>query len=260
MRFGICTILENAAAVKASGWDYLEESVQGLLQGLAPDAQWQGAQKAATSPLPVPAGNMLVPASLKITGPNADPDRLRQYIAKVVERAEDVGMKTLVFGSGGARQVPEGFDRDRATQQIIEFARTAAEIAWRRGVIVVIEPLNRQECNIINTVAEAIQYVREVGHPGLACLLDSYHSWIEAEPLNEIEPAVRWIKHVHVADKQGRVPPGESGTADYRPLFRILKAGGYDSLISVEANFPEPDIRAKGAKVLDFLKRQWQEA
>ena len=83
---------------------------------------------------------------------------------------------------------------------------------------------------------------------------------IVTDGLENVASAVRWIKHVHVADKEGRVPPGESGTADYRPLFRILKAGGYDSLISVEANFPEPDIRAKGAKVLDFLKRQWQEA
>ena len=66
--------------------------------------------------------------------------------------------------------------------------------------------------------------------------------------------------HVHVADKLGRVPPGESGNTDYRPLFQILKAGGYDSLISVEGNFPEAMIRERGGRILDFLKQQWQES
>jgi sugar phosphate isomerase/epimerase len=136
----------------------------------------------------------------------------------------------------------------------------AAELAWWRGVTIVVEPLNRRECNIINSVADAMDVVGSVAHPGLACLLDSYHSWVEDEPLDRIAGAVRWIKHVHVADKDGRVPPGESGTSDYRPLLRILKEGGYDGMISVEGNFPEADIRRNGAKVLEFLKRQWQEA
>jgi sugar phosphate isomerase/epimerase len=64
---------------------------------------------------------------------------------------------------------------------------------------------------------------------------------------------------VHVADLQGRVPPGESGKSDYRPLFRILKNAGYEGGISVES----PgwiNYTAAGSRVIAFLKRQWQEA
>jgi sugar phosphate isomerase/epimerase len=249
MKFGICTSLDNAAAVKAAGWDYVEIPAKELLD-----------DRPGKSPLPMPAANMLVPASLKIAGPDADPQRLRDYMSKIVERAANVGMTTLVFGSGFARHVPEGFDRDRAKQQIVEFATTAAEVAWERGVSIVLEPLNRNECNIINTVAEAIAYVKAVRRPGLVCLVDTYHLWLEDEPLENVDAAVRSIKHVHVADKDGRVAPGESGKSDYRPLFRILKRGGYDRMISVEGNFPEPMIRERGKAVLDFLQEQWQEA
>jgi sugar phosphate isomerase/epimerase len=259
MEFGICTSIDNAPAARAAGWDYVEEGVQALLQGLTADEQWQGLAKAKASALPAPAANLLVPASLKITGPDADLDgKLRPYLERVTRRANQVGMQILVFGSGGARNVPDGFDRDRAKQQIIDFARVAAELAGREGVTIVAEPLNRGECNVINSVAEAMEYVRAVDHPNFRCLVDSYHLWLEDEPLENVAAAMPWIAHVHVADKDGRVAPGESGSADYRPLFGVLRRGGYRGRISVEAsNF---DVAAAGQRVLRYLKDQWSAA
>src|SRR5205814_8679089 len=103
MKFGICTSLTNAAAVEAAGWDYVEENVQTLLQGTVADEQWTQDAAAKAAPLPVPAANSLVPASLKITGPTADLAALKKYMTTVLSRAQRVGIKTLVFGSGGAR-------------------------------------------------------------------------------------------------------------------------------------------------------------
>jgi sugar phosphate isomerase/epimerase len=260
MEFGICTSLDNAATLRSTGWDYVEESVQSLLKGQAPDEQWEGLARARSSPLPVPAANLLVPAALKITGPGVDSEALTQYIARVTARAKRVGIEILVFGSGGARNVPEGFDRGQAAKQIKAFLRTCSAAAAKDGVTIVVEPLNRKECNIINSVAEAMQYVSAVAHPNIRCLVDTYHLWLEDEPLENVQRAIGQIAHVHVADREGRVAPGESGKEDYRPLFRILKRGGYDRRISVEGNFPEPAIRERGARVLDYLKRQWQEA
>ena len=67
MKFGICTQLEKAGEVKAAEWDFVEESVQGLFQGLV--ASWAGLTRTLTCPLPIPAANMLVPGQMKITGP-----------------------------------------------------------------------------------------------------------------------------------------------------------------------------------------------
>ena len=256
MRFGICTPLENAAAVKAAGWEFVEESVQGLFQGL--QASWAGLIRTTTCPLSIPSANMLVPAVLKITGPEADLNRLKEYMTRVLERAAQTGTKMLVFGSGGARNVPDGFDRDKAKQQIIDFVKMFAPIAQKNGITVVAEPLNKGECNIINTVSEAMEYVKAVDHPNFKCLVDSYHLWLENEPVANVAENMSWIKHVHLADKDGRVAPGLSGTADYRPLFKALKAGKYEGMISVEAlNF---DIEKEGKGVLEFVKKQWSEA
>ncbi len=259
MKFGICTTIEQAAAAREAGWDYVEESAQGLLQGLEPDdARWTSRDRAAASPLPVLALNMLVPGSLRITGPDVEKERLAAYMRTALRRAEALNIRTIVFGAGGARNVPNGFPRDTATEQITEFVRTSAAIAGDYGATIVIEPLNRGECNIINSVAEAMKYVAAVGRPSLKCLVDSYHFWLEDEPLEDLRVAMPSIRHVHVADRLGRTAPGESGQSDYGPFFRVLKEGGYDGLISVEAR--SFDVASNGRKVLDFLRKQWSEA
>lgn len=258
MQFGICTTTEFASHAKSAGWDFIEESVQGLFEGLQPDDKWTGLARARNCPLPIPSANMLVPGKLKITGPDVDPTQLKNYLQHVFSRADQTNTHTLVFGSSAARNFPEGFDRAKAKQQIIDFLNIAAPIAAAKNITLVVEPLNRKESNIINSIAEAMEYVRALNHPNIQCLLDTYHFWLESEPLANLENAIKSIRHVHLADKDGRVAPGLSGTSDYRPVFAILKRHHYSGLISVEA-FPF-DIPKDAQRVLDFLKSQWNAA
>jgi sugar phosphate isomerase/epimerase len=259
VQFGICTSVANAAAVKAAGWDYIEENVQNLLQGLVPDTQWQGENLTRSLALPVLAACCLVPAELKITGPAVDSAKLQEYIARVTARAAKVGIQTLVFGSGGARNVPDGWDRILAVEQIVAFARMAAELAAKHGLTLVAEHLNRRECNILNTVGEAEAIVRQVNHPNFGNLVDCYHFWLEKENLEDLKKAMPYIRHVHVSDLEGRLPPGISGKSDFRPFFHVLKESGYNGRISVEA-LGFDDIAGIGPRVLAFLKDQWQTA
>jgi D-psicose/D-tagatose/L-ribulose 3-epimerase len=258
MQFGLCTSITNAAAMKAVGWDYVEANVQNLLQADMPEEQWQGERLANASPLPVRAANVFVPGTLPITGPAADLNALRKYCEIVLARAAKVGIGIIVFGSGKARNVPDGFDRQRAQQQLIDFARPAADAAQEHNIIVGVEPLNRGECNIITTVAEAAEYVRAVDHPHFRLVPDSYHMWLEDEPLDHLAAAMPLVHHVHLADKHDRTPPGESGQSDYRPLFRLLRQYNYAGLISVEAAVK--DLAADSPRILAFLRRQWDEA
>src|SRR5688500_2588267 len=146
MKFGICSGIESSGAIKDAGWQFVEVGVQGVLQGLAPDGQWTGPEQVKKSVLPTPSANVLVPGSLKITGPEADLDgKLRPYMTKVLERAPKVGIRTLVFGSGGARNVPDGFDRKKAFDQLVALARLSATPASAHGHPLVSEPPYRKE-------------------------------------------------------------------------------------------------------------------
>src|SRR5690606_9868714 len=119
----------------------------------------------------------------------------------------------------------------------------------------------RKECNIINSVEEAMTYVRELNHDNFLCLVDSYHFWVENEPLKNLEKAMRWIGHVHVADKVNRTAPGESGAPDespYVPFFRVLKAGNYKGVISVECK--AFDLTNDSPRIVKFLRQAWETA
>jgi sugar phosphate isomerase/epimerase len=258
MRFGVCSPLDRAPIVKAAGWDYIEAGVPEILQGtIVDEAAWTGDALLKQSPLPIRCAYLLVPAQMKIVGPEADLEALRQYLTRVVARAHRLGIPILGFGSGGARSIPDGFDRDRANEQLLNFCRAAADIAADAGIVIAMEPLNRPECNFINTIAEVAEIVRAVNRPAFRALLDTYHLWREDEPLENVAAALPYIAHVHVSDLDDRTPPGESGTSDYRPIFRLLKSADYDALISVESKWFDAE---SGTRSLQFLKRQWNEA
>ena len=262
--YGICAGPEHTHALREAGFDYVEGSCQAYLRAVEDDDAFAGlGAYAGDSALPIPACNLLLPGEIVIAGGGADLGAASAYMERLLRRAKEAGVDTVVFGSGRSRRVPEGFDRDKAKGQILDFLRDAAPMAEAAGVTIAIEPLNRGECNILNGVAEASGYAREVGSPGVKVLVDSYHSWLEDEPPAEIEADVGLIRHVHVADKEGRVAPGESGgggdvAGRYREFFGVLKRGGYDGRISIEGkvDFEVDALR----RTLGFLKEQWDRA
>ena len=92
-----------------------------------------------------------------MTGPDVDKARLDSYLAAATERAAELDGEIIVFGSGGARHVPEGFSRTRAHDQILEFLEAAANYAGEHGLVIAIEHLNRSETNVITSIAEAVK-------------------------------------------------------------------------------------------------------
>lgn len=200
--------------------------------------------------------NSFIPADLKVTGPDVDKARLNNYLAVATERAAELDGEIIVFGSGGARQVPEGFPRTRAHDQILEFLAAAANYAREHGVVIAIEPLNRSETNMINSIAEAVQFADELMQPEIQVLVDFYHQMLEDEAFDEIVRAGKRIVHVHVADTD-RLYPG-SGKYDYQRFARSLADAGYNKRISVECNFRDFDKEVPQS--IQFLREAFNAA
>jgi sugar phosphate isomerase/epimerase len=160
------------------------------------------------------------------------------------------------MGSAGSRNVAEGFDHDEAEQQIAGFLGEAAPIAERYGITLVVEPLNRGESNIINSVPEGVRLAKAVNHPSIRALADLYHIVVDDEPLDNILETDGMLAHVHVADT-GRFAPG-TGEYDMIGFFRRLKAVGYAGRISVECTWK--DFDAEGAAAAEYLRTTWEAA
>jgi sugar phosphate isomerase/epimerase len=144
MEFGVCTDTASARALAAAGFGFIELNVQAHLKPEAAEREFAGElRKIEASPLPCAAANCFIPGHLKITGPAVDKARLEAYVSTAMARAGHAGIRTIVFGSGSARQVPDGFDRARAWAQLVDFCGMAAPWAGRHGVTLVVEPLKQ---------------------------------------------------------------------------------------------------------------------
>jgi sugar phosphate isomerase/epimerase len=251
MQIGCCCSLEQGPAAQAAGFDYLECPLVSLLadEDEAAFAPVLAAHRA--SPLPVRAFNIFLPRDLKVVGPEIDRERVQRYVRVALTRAQRVGARLIVFGSGAARQVPEQFPRNEATVQLVQFLDSAAGVAAETGLTIAIEPLNRKESNIINSVAEAVELARQVNRPEIRVLADFYHMAEEEEPLEHLVKYKDWLAHVHVADT-GRLAPG-TGQYPYERFASQLAQAGYEGRVSIECRWN--DFAAEAGPAVQFLRR-----
>jgi D-psicose/D-tagatose/L-ribulose 3-epimerase len=249
VQVGLCTGLNGLDAAKAAGFDYVELATSEIA-ALA-DADYESAAaRIRQLGLPAPVANLFLPATLKVTGPDIDRDEQLRYVRKAFERLSTIGTGLVVFGSGGARRVPDGFPKDDAFRQLVDFGRRAADEARRRNITIAIEPLRRQETNIVNSAAEGLDLVNAVNHPNFQLMIDFYHLASEGEDPAVVLRAREHLRHLHMANPQGRVFPLAWDEYDYAPFFAHLRAIGYDRRISVEATAKDFPVEAPQAIAL----------
>ena len=258
MKLGVCVDPQYGPALADAGFSFLELHVQNHLKTLEDEDAFQAERaRIQGAPIPALAANCFVPGSLKITGPDVDMPKLEQYVETALGRAQRAGIETVVFGSGGARRIPEGYDRGEAWQQLVAFGKMVGPIAEAHDVTIVVEPLNLRECNVLTTVGESGRYVQEVDHPSFLLLVDAYHWLRDKDSFDDIVRYGPLLRHVHIATEASRLPPGFEA-CDFGAFFRALRLAGYDGPVSIEARWE--DIEAQAAEAYTHLERIVQEA
>jgi len=260
-RFGVTQIdrfdpLANLDLLERWGFDYCEPSVARVMT--LGDADFEVARSsAARSRVHVEAMNSFIPADLKIVGEGVDRARLGAYVAAALERAEKLQARIVVFGSGGARRVPEGFPPARAWTQLRDFLRAAGDEIERRkhGMVIGIEALRKAESNIVNTSAEAHRLALDANHPRVRVIVDFFHLTVEGESPAIVRRIKDHLVHCHFSNPvQGRSFPRDvSECPGYGPFFENLKAISYRGRISLEAN--SMDVQADAPEGLRVLRR-----
>ena len=131
--------------------------------------------------------------------------------------------------------------------------RTLTELAETRGAQLLVEPLNRYETPICNTVAEAHAFATALESSAVAPMADVFHMQIEeADPLATLAREASSLGYVHLADSN-RLEPGQ-GHTNFAATISTLAASGYDGTLGLECRLSTP-----GEETLDRVARHLRE-
>jgi D-psicose/D-tagatose/L-ribulose 3-epimerase len=163
------------------------------------------------------------------------------YLKRCIDIAAEVG-SPLVSGpmysaTGKARLLPPE-EREQQRAWAAEGLRAAGEYAAARGVTLAIEPLNRFETDLVNTVEQGLDLCRRIDLDNVGLLLDTFHMNIEEKSsAGALRAAGSRVRHVHACEND-RGAPG-SGQVAWESVFAALQDIGYRGPIVIESFTPQ---------------------
>ncbi len=171
-------------------------------------------------------------------------ERIKQHI----ELAAKLQSNVII---GLIRGRPDDIEQGR--EQCLEALKECCEHASGfPDVNIFIEPLNRYETNLVNTIEQAITFIKETASDNLWLLIDTFHMNIEETNMAEsILAAGPFIKHVHVADSNRWVPG--NGHLDFKEILSALLKIQYDGFISAEC-LMRPSKEKAYSQNIEFLE------
>jgi sugar phosphate isomerase/epimerase len=233
---GWCLRVQGTAPedARAAGFEYMELAMQDVIDLSDQDFERTAARLAALG-VPARAGYNIIPAELKTVGPEIDPARQDQHLARVLGRAARLGLSMVVLNNGPSRRIPDGFSREEASKQFVDFSRRAAAAAVPHGITVLLQPLRDSDTNFVTKIADAAALVKAVRRPNYKLLVDYSFLVIQHEEPSALAAARGLIGHVWMANPNGRGYPLAADQADYAGFFRALRQAGYRGGMSIHA-------------------------
>jgi D-psicose/D-tagatose/L-ribulose 3-epimerase len=170
------------------------------------------------------------------------------YFKKCIDLAVAVAAPVVVvLPAAAGRIVPVGepqteveWDRAAGIEYglAVDAVRQLAAYAVGKPVTLAVEPINRFETYMINTLDKALKFLADVGAPNVKIHLDFYHANIdEADPAGAVRRAGKLLVNMHVADSN-REPPGR-GHTDWLGIMLALIDIGFDGAMAMEPVPPD---------------------
>jgi sugar phosphate isomerase/epimerase len=189
---------------------------------------------------------------LSFTDPN--PAVREAAIQRVIDHVPFAARTHAVIIIGLLRGIVKpGVEHEQAFAWMVEALRRCSAAAGPHGVRLVLEPINRYETTLINSVAQCLELIDQVGADNFGLLADTFHMNIEDVSLaDSLRQAGGRLFHVHFADSN-RWYPG-AGHIDFVAIVESLREMDYGGYISIEA-MPMPDAETCAVESIRTLQR-----
>jgi sugar phosphate isomerase/epimerase len=182
-----------------------------------------------------------------------------EEIKQILEALQEVGGKGIVvpaaWGMFTFRLPPMASPRSLAGDRkaVSESLIYLDGIAEETGTTIYLEPLNRYQDHMINTLADARRYIEENSLKNVKIIADFYHMNIEEDDISESLHQNRdLVGHIHLADNH-RYQPG-SGSLDFKKHFTQLREDSYNGYLTIECRVRGNDPEAEYIKALHHLQ------
>ncbi len=179
------------------------------------------------------------------------------YLRHCIDIAARVGARVVAgptYSAVGRTWLLDVDERRATVARLVDALRPLAATAASQGITLAMEPLNRFETSVINTVDQALEVVDAVDSPGLGIALDTFHMSIEEkDPAMAIRKAGRRLAHLQ-ASGSDRGAPGNDHL-DWRSIAAAIGDAAYDGAICIESFTSENQTIAKAAAIWRPLER-----
>lgn len=194
----------------------------------------------------ISTGQVFADLGLYFTHPDSN---MREKVGEVfdglIHLAADYGKLVNVGRARGF--VGNGQTREQAETLFMETMENICEKAEKKGVTLIIEPVNRYEINFINNLDEGTALAKKLKHRNVGLMPDVFHMNIEDDSIGDsLIRNADLVKYIHLADSN-RLAPGQ-GHLDFDNIFSALKSAEFDGWASIEILAkPDPDTAARQA-------------
>ncbi len=167
----------------------------------------------------------------------------RSFIREIIDVAGSFGAPAIIGSMQGRAE--GGLSHEQHLVWLAEALDELAPRAAEHGTTLLIEPLNRYETNLINSVANGVKLIGSLKATNVKLLCDLFHMNLEevdlARALSDVGPHVG---HVHFADSNRRAVG--FGHTPMSPVIAALRRIGYDGYLSAEVlPLPNSDEAAR---------------
>lgn len=175
----------------------------------------------------------------------------RRYLEQCIDFAAEVGSPHVagpMYATTGVARLLPVEERAAQRRRAVDGLREVADYAAERGVRLAIEPLNRFETDLVNTLEQGVQLCELIGRPNVGLMIDSFHMNIEEKNVGDaIRDAADYIFHVQVSEND-RGTPG-SGHIPWDDYFSALADIDYSGQIVVESFLPTVEEIARAVSL-----------
>jgi D-psicose/D-tagatose/L-ribulose 3-epimerase len=174
-----------------------------------------------------------------------------EYLKHCVEVAARVGAAAVagpMYAAVGRLWRLEPDERGAVLDRVARGLEPVAELAGERGVKLAIEPLNRYETSLINTVEQGLELLGRVDSRACGLLLDTFHMNVEEkDPAAAARAAGERIAHVHACGTDRGSPGADSFR--WPEFLAALEDAGYAGPMCIESFTAANEVIATAASI-----------